>query len=415
MPQHFFFRLSIALIFASSAFLSLARTQNQSIPVFMVSPGNLTTGNEYQLLIKNQHCMRNEFSNATVIAPPESGIKIINDVPINGCTIFAHIVVIRTPEHNKAILFVIKDEVRIGYIELNIKGDSPKPEPPSTTPSVDESKPKPAVRIPDDQPNKMSESSWLEVFPTSSLHLADATSQLSGNILWREGASYDGKVFGVRRLVNGTEVKALAVQGVVVIASLGRSGKHLAAVLYINNQGAQAFDLIPKKFELELTAPKAKILRYQDGESLARDIEKKAGREAFWMLLAGAFASQRQITTHSTTTGYFGGSFTLQDIMLNRIDGRYTGTYSGTTTTTTTYRDPRIIEMAVAGAQAAQYNGYELAKWVRNISLKANTIVPKGELAGVAFFEDEKKAKMAILRVPINGCVLEFAFTASER
>jgi hypothetical protein len=121
---------------------------------------------------------------------------------------------------------------------------------------------------------------------------------------------------------------------------------------------------------------------------------------SFFAGALGQFGASMQ-TTQSTTTGAVNGAFSGPGGMV---------TYSGTGTATTT--SPDLEARWRANDQAAILNGSASLAGadLQRVELKANTLLPNWETGGMLIFDREKKCEEAIVRVSVDGKIIEFPF-----
>lgn len=242
---------------------------------------------------------------------------------------------------------------------------------------------------------------------------SQSVSQASNVHRWREGCTEDKQVCGSHQLMEGFFVERLDANGISVDAVLADTGQRIVVVLVVANATQSPIDVIPSLASLEALAPKAKNLKQQNAEELARKIEKKTERDAKLSLLAAIFATRRSTTT-TDSYGSYGGNVGITDNRGNSASGNYNGTYSGSSSSTTTRPDYEMRGLAVESGRARIESASSEANAIREAALKANTVKPKEFICGVVFFERDSKSKNVLLRLPIGNQILEFPFALNR-
>jgi hypothetical protein len=156
-------------------------------------------------------------------------------------------------------------------------------------------------------------------------------------------------VWGSEFYYEGVRFCALTINNVSLAAALQVGKKTIRVTLLVFNQSNQNIDVVPSRFVLAREFPKPKLYAYIPHEKLAEKVERDAKRAAFWMALAGAFATRTSTTRSSTTgslSGFIGSSGSLSGFIGGTfVSGTYVGSssvsgmYTQSTTSTTTQPD----------------------------------------------------------------------------
>src|SRR5262245_28560333 len=237
------------------------------------------------------------------------------------------------------------------------------------------------------------------------LCLTDVCSpQTNSPIRWQAGAPNTDQI-----TVNGKTVKTLTIDGLTLSLSLNEESlgsdviyyDKFVVYLYALNLSERRVEVSPDMVTVEAVKPKAKPLKRETAAHLAISVQQ-------WAAVAGAvgqFGASMQ-TTQSTTTGAVTGTGSGPGGMV---------TYSGTGTATTTSPDMearrRANDQAVILNGSASRAGADLQR----VELKANTLLPNWETGGMLIFDREKKCEEAIVRVSVDGKIIEFPFTWQKK
>lgn len=224
--------------------------------------------------------------------------------------------------------------------------------------------------------------------------------QTNNTTRWQEGAANTDQL-----TINGKTFKTVTLDGLTLSVSLGeeRLGTELVyydkfvVYLYAVNASERRIELSPDMVTVEAIKPKARQIERETAEHLSKSIKR---RSAFAGALGQVGASMQ--TTQSTTTGSANGAI---------YGPGGTVTYSGTGSSTTT--SPDMEARRRANDQAAVLNGSAARAGadLQFVELKANTLLPKQEAGGMLIFDREKKCEEAIVRVSVDGKIIEFPFT----
>jgi len=211
----------------------------------------------------------------------------------------------------------------------------------------------------------------------------------------------------------------LTVNNVSVAAALTVNKKDIAVILLVYNRANQNIDVVPSKFVLARESPKLKIYEYIPPERIADKATRDAHRAAFWLALAGAFATQTT-TTHSTTTGSVSGFGQSMGSLSGFVGGTYvfgsysgnsflSGTYSARTTTTTTQPDYYLRDLYIQESRERIIRGDQAANQILSSAFKANTLVPGKFMSGYVYFVRTDSADL-VLQIPIGNYIFAMPF-----
>ena len=221
--------------------------------------------------------------------------------------------------------------------------------------------------------------------------LARSEARPENKIRWQYGAPNTD-----RFVVDGRTVKTLTFDGLTISISLGveRLGSSqihydkFVVNFYAINLSERRVEVTPDMITFEAVRPKAKPIKRETAAHLASSVQQ-------WAAVAGAlgeFGASMQ-TTQSNTTG-----------AVYSPDG--TTTYAATTTS------PDIQARSRASRQAAILNGSASRAGIdlERVELKTNTLMPQQEVGGMLIFDRDKKCQEAVVRVAIDGKIIEFPF-----
>ncbi len=223
-------------------------------------------------------------------------------------------------------------------------------------------------------------------------------------IRWQEGALNADQF-----TANGKRIKTITINGLTLSVSFGeeRLGSErvyydkLVVYLFAINHSERRIELSPEMVTVELIKPTARPLKGETAAHLANSIKK---RSAFAAAL-GQFGASMQ-TTQSTRNGNQNGAI---------YGPGGSVTYSGTSSDTTTSPDWEARRRA--NDQAAVLNGSasRAGADLQSVELKANTLMPQQEVGGMMIFEREKKCEEALVRLAVDGKVIEFPFSCQRK
>jgi hypothetical protein len=229
----------------------------------------------------------------------------------------------------------------------------------------------------------------------------------SNSVVWSAGDPNSDQV-----LKNGVPVRILVKDGVAVSASLARNEDVLWANVSVINRSGARLDVDPSQFTLMQVSPKQKELRYEAPEVIVKFIKRRAE----WAnALSGIAADMdRDETTTKAEINTKSQSTTKFDLETrpNRstIAGTATTAGSSRTTATVTTSSPDYQARQEA-AQAIERNTATADSKSADIlkrALLANTLAHGESIGGAVFFERDKKARDATLRIPLAGLIFEF-------
>lgn len=231
--------------------------------------------------------------------------------------------------------------------------------------------------------------------------------QTGTTVVWTAGSDNSDQL-----LRRGLVVRILVKDGLAVSASLARNNDVLWANVSVTNASGGRVDVDPSLFMLSEVSPKQKELRYEAPDAIVKFIKRRAD----WANAFSAMAAESSRDKTTTDAEIDTKSKSTTDFEFDTRPHRYsirgtaetTGSSHTTATVTTTSPDydarmqaARTIEKNTA---AADLKSEDILKR----ALLANTLMPGEEVSGAVFFERDKKAQDAILRVPIAGIVFEF-------
>jgi hypothetical protein len=202
-------------------------------------------------------------------------------------------------------------------------------------------------------------------------------------------------------LLQGIRYLSMTAHGITVWASLSDTGLTMRADILISNGGASSIDVDPAQFSL-LSQPEARNLRYQEPEALIASIKATARRRATRLVWSGLLARstyRRQTDAAGSVSG------TTVDASGIGFQSATLNAHATTVTTGPNYvaqmRANQLAEQLMAGAISD-------AEYIREIALKATTLLPGVRISGTVWFEREKDCEIATLTVPAG--TYEFGF-----
>ena len=409
MKRHFVFLLTIFL-FATLMIQGTVCSPNtaQKLRTYTVSPSNFDPGSEYHLTIKSANCTGNDLNGADLIVPPESGINVEVALGVSPCTMVARIVVGQDAPGGPVALRVTREDVTLGVVNVLVTklagADSLSPPTSSSARSPFDSLLSPTEKRETETPR----------FETS------GTTPMIIN--WQKGPIRGDSIVGTEFYYEGLRFCALTINNVSVAASLQSSKKTITVTLLVFNRSNQSIDVVPSRFVLARESSKPKLFAYIPPEKLAEKVTRDARRAAFWMALAGAFATRTSTTQSSTTgslngfvgsrgslSGFIGGTF---------VSGTYIGsssvsaTYNQSTTTTTTQPDYVLRNLYIQRGMERVAQGEHQAGELLNSAFKANTLVPGRFMSGYVYFIRTDSPDL-VLQIPIGNYIFTLPFHQS--
>jgi hypothetical protein len=189
-------------------------------------------------------------------------------------------------------------------------------------------------------------------------------------------------------VIEGHEAKLIEYQGVTVGMLVEGSGHYLEVLVFVANHTPERVFITPSTCAVLIEKPKPEMLLSLDPEQAARALERR-GR---WAEMLSAFAA---------------GLATRQTAAVVRDDRG--NTVGSVVVTQPDYAAQQRSRDAINAHRADNANA---ANYVRDVSLKANTLFSGQTMNGWVFFKN-KKYTSAIVRILIPGTpstVYEFPF-----
>jgi hypothetical protein len=242
-------------------------------------------------------------------------------------------------------------------------------------------------------------------------------------INWAKGPIRGEFIFGDEKYYEGTRYLKLTVNKVSVVAALQVHKKDIEIILHVDNQSKQTIDIVPSRFVLARERPTPKVYEYIPFEKVADKLQRDARRAAFWLALAGAFAT-RTTTTQSTTTGSVNGFANSMGSLNGFVGNTFVhatystdsfsrGSYSQSTTTTTTRPDDYLRNLYIQEGRERIVQGAEAANRILNAAFKANTLIPGTSRGGNVYFTRTDSPEL-ILQIPIGNYIFAMPFHVSR-
>jgi len=223
---------------------------------------------------------------------------------------------------------------------------------------------------------------------------ATATSPAATDTVhWAIGARYSDEL-----LVQGRVLRVLVVDSVVIGAMMLSNDKPAPIDIEILNASGRRFNVLPDSCSLEVIDPVVKPLAYISAEKIAKHIQNAARWAMIGEALAGMGRSIGGTSTSTTSASAYGSN----------------GYAYGTATTTT---HDEAANQAITSAHIATIEQSAEQEKVRKLTgaLLATTVMPGQSVGGIVYFEREKKAKWVLLRVRLEGRILELTLPVPPR
>jgi hypothetical protein len=403
--------LTLVVFWASAVLMAICSSANAQSTgrSYTVSPSTVEQGNEYELIIRSAVCTSNDLNGADLTAPAESGVNVVSAFGVNACTLLAKITIAADAPTGTVSFRVTKEYVVVGLVNVEVtKVTSVVAAPPSS----------PAAR-----------SSPLDAFisPSGKPEPSGPRFETSGQtpllVNWSKGPIRGESIWGTEFYYDGLRYCALTINNVSVAASLQSGKKTITVILLVYNQANQNIDVVPSRFVLAREFPKPKLFAYIPPEKLAEKVTRDAQRAAFWMALAGAFATRTSTTRSSTTgslNGFIGSSGSLNGFVGGTfVSGTYigsssvSGTYNQSTTSTTTQPDYVIRNLYIQRGMERVAQGEHQADQVLNSAFKANTLIPGRFMSGYVYFTRTDSPDL-VLQIPIGNYIFTMPFHQSR-
>jgi hypothetical protein len=194
-------------------------------------------------------------------------------------------------------------------------------------------------------------------------------------------------------LGDGHTVRMIRANGIAVLAAIWDNGSKTQAYIGIKNSTSANVDVRPESFQLVVSAPKYRMLAYQDPDQMAKSIRRSAGWKAGLTSGLGGMA-QKQTTSTSTTEG---------TATVSGPGGTASGTYNGTTMTTSSQPDYEARQRAAEKADRIRIEANNAASNLQSTALRANTLLSGQQMIGAVFFEHERHIQQATITVVVGN------------
>jgi hypothetical protein len=194
-------------------------------------------------------------------------------------------------------------------------------------------------------------------------------------------------------LGDGHTVRMIRANGIAVLAAIWDNGSKTQAYIGIKNSTSANVDVRPESFQLVVSAPKYRMLAYQDPDQMAKSIRRSAGWKAGLTSGLGGMA-QKQTTSTSTTEG---------TATVSGPGGTASGTYNGTTMTTSSQPDYEARQRAAEKADRIRTEANNAASNLQSTALRANTLLSGQQMIGAVFFEHERHIQQATITVVVGN------------
>ena len=191
--------------------------------------------------------------------------------------------------------------------------------------------------------------------------------QEAGTYRWQDGCVQDGTVCGSIKIKYGFALLSLTAHGISVDIVLVDTGKLIVVAAAVGNTTKQPIYVLPEQFSLYDTELTPKKLKQFDSESLVRKKDKDD------------ISDSNQILT-------------AIDLVKSRISA-----------------DPNLIPAKLPDTNQSQ-NLKADAQVIREMVLRADSLLPKKFVIGAVYFESDQKVNNLLLSVSVGGYVFEFPF-----
>jgi len=189
-----------------------------------------------------------------------------------------------------------------------------------------------------------------------------------------------------RRFLNdGQTVEVLVQDNVTVAAMIERAKGHIRVQIGVVNRSGSPVDVVPDSFQLEAVTPRHRLLKYNDPDRVASSSR--------WGAIIGAAVGQALANAANpevTLTTPSNGS-------------------PGSVATTTVLTDTAARRQAAASAEQTRASGEQHGGAIQGGALRANTVFPRGGIAGWVYFDDGR-ADSVILSVKVGGRMYQYPF-----
>ncbi len=402
-----------SLLLMQSTVCPISRAQ-QALKSFNVSPSAFEQGNEYHLTIKSTDC-KADLTRTDLIAPPESGINVEVAVGVSACTMVARVVVSQYAPGGPVALRITKDDATLGFVNV-VVARNPTVDPPSSPTSPN------SANSPTSPKSQRTQFDQLVATPEK-FEAEPPPFETSGKtpmiINWAKGPIRGDFIRGTEFYYEGIRFCVLTINNVSVATALQVNKKDIAVILHVENKSKQNIDVVPSRFVLARDLPTPKVYEYIPFEKIAVKLTRDAHRAAFWLALAGAFAT-RTTTTRSTTTGSVSGFADSMGSLSGFVGGTFVhstysgnssflGNYSQSTTTTTTRPDYYLRNLYIQEGQERIAQGEQAANRILSSAFKANTLIPGRFMSGYIYFTRTDSPEL-VLQIPIGNYIFAMPF-----
>jgi hypothetical protein len=287
------------------------------------------------------------------------------------------------------VLQITKDDAPWGKVDLQVTGSVVRELSADPTPSS--GKPQPTRLEALLAPAAKAESS-TPVFETSG--------QTPLIVNWSKGPIRGDSIWGTEFFWEGMRFCVLSINGVSVAATRVVGKKTSDILILVFNRANRNIDVVPSRFVLTRSSEKPKQFAYIPPDKIADKVARDARRSAFWIALAGAFAtstSRTQSYTTGSVNGFVGSTW---------VSGRYLeSTYS-----TTTRPDTQSRNLAFQRGREVVEQGESRAGQILSSAFKANTLLPGTFMSGNVYFSRSDSKDSLVLQIPVGNYIFAMPF-----
>ena len=206
-------------------------------------------------------------------------------------------------------------------------------------------------------------------------------------------------------------VKVIKYNGIKVAVVLFDDGDYFGADVFIENRTdgrveVDREDTIMGIWKTEDRSDKLEILPLVLPEQIVSKIRKRV----MWANIFGAIAASTATTTATSQTNSTGNA-SVFDNKGNSASGTYTG--NSQTTTTTTDRKAQAEEARRMRERNAERKSVSAS--ILEGALKNNTLFENQSTNGFLYFKRNKKAKIGVFTIGVNGVYFDYFFNNPKK
>ncbi len=201
---------------------------------------------------------------------------------------------------------------------------------------------------------------------------------------------------------NGEEIFIIRYDPLTLGVTFYQDGDHAIAWVYASLSSTTKInvDILPSRLTLATTSPSIALVTPKNPEKIGASTMRKS---RIWAGVIGGMSGMARTTTTTHESGTVSGTYSSM-----RGYGSFDGSYSGTAVTS----QPDYQARADGQRTAARIVGraQDRAAQVSGTALRATTLLPGNKISGLVYFPRDKRAKGAVLRIPVGTIDFEFPF-----